>query len=95
MRPQEILVSPETKSLVAKVFKFEEKKPIKLKGFSETVKPYRLIINDKKEKTVAHSFHSSDTLDVIIKRPGDLEKILKELKSIQDDYRAKLGRRVK
>lgn len=93
--PQEILVSPETKSLVAKVFKFEEKKPIKLKGFSETVKPYQLIINDQKEKTVAHSLHSSDTLDVIVKRPDELEKILKELKSIQDDYRAKLDGRAK
>jgi len=93
--PQEILVSPETKSLVAKVFKFEEKKPIKLKGFSETVKPYQLIINDQKEKTVAHSLHSSDTLDVIVKRPDDLGKILKELKSIQDDYRAKLGKQAK
>ena len=93
--PQEILVSPETKSLVAKVFKFEEKKPIKLKGFSETVKPYQLIINDQKEKTVSHSLHSSDTLDVIVKRPDELEKILKELKSIQDDYRAKLGKQEK
>ena len=93
--PQEILVSPETKSLVAKVFKFEEKKPIKLKGFSETVKPYKLIINDQKEKTVAHSLHSSDTLDVIVKKPDELEKILKELKSIQDDYRAKLGKQAK
>ena len=93
--PQEILVSPETKSLVEKVFEFEEKKPIKLKGLSESIKPYQLIINDQKEKTVAHSLHSSDTLDVIVKRPDDLEKILKELKSIQDDYRAKLGKQAK
>ncbi|MFL2758061.1 MAG: adenylate/guanylate cyclase domain-containing protein [Paracoccaceae bacterium] len=93
--PQEILVSPETKNLVEKVFEFEEKKPIKLKGFSESIKPYQLIINDKEEKSVAHSLHSSDTLDLIVKRPGDLEKILKELKSIQDEYRAKLGKRVK
>ena len=93
--PQEILVSPETKSLVEKVFEFEEKKPIKLKGFSESIKPYQLIINDQKEKTVAHSLHSSDTLDVIVKRPDDLEKILKELKSIQDDYRAKLDKQAK
>jgi len=93
--PQEILVSPETKSLVEKVFEFEEKKPIKLKGFSESIKPYQLIINDQKEKTVAHSLHSSDTLDVIVKRPDDLEKILKELKSIQDDYSAKLGKQSK
>ena len=93
--PQEILVSPETKSLVEKVFEFEEKKPIKLKGFSESIKPYQLIINDKKEKSVAHNLHSSDTLDVIVKRPDDLEKILKELKSIQDDYRAKLGKQAK
>ena len=93
--PQKILVSPETKSLVEKVFEFEEKKPIKLKGFSESIKPYQLIINDQKEKTVAHSLHSSDTLDVIVKRPDDLEKILKELKSIQDDYRAKLDKQAK
>ena len=93
--PQEILVSPETKSLVEKIFEFEEKKPIKLKGFSESIKPYQLIINDQKEKTVAHSLHSSDTLDVIVKRPNDLEKILKELKSIQDDYRAKLDKQAK
>ena len=93
--PQEILVSPETKSLVEKVFEFEEKKPIKLKGFSESIKPYQLIINDQKEKTVAHSLHSSDTLDVIVKRPDELEKILKELKSIQDDYREKLGKQAK
>ena len=93
--PQEILVSPETKSLVEKIFEFEEKKPIKLKGFSESIKPYQLIINDQKEKTVAHSLHSSDTLDVIVKRPDDLEKILKELKSIQDDYRARLDKQAK
>ena len=93
--PQEILVSPETKSLVEKVFEFEEKKPIKFKGFSEPIKPYQLIINDKKEKSVAHNLHSNDTLDVIVKRPDDLEKILKELKSIQDDYRAKLGKQAK
>ena len=93
--PQEILVSPETKSLVEKAFEFEEKKPIKLKGFSDPIKSYQLIINDQKEKTVAHSLHSSDTLDVIVKRPDDLEKILKELKSIQDDYSAKLGKKAK
>ena len=88
--PQEILVSPETKGLVSELFDFEEKKPIKLKGFSDTIKPYQLVINDENEKRVAHSLHSSETLDVIVKKPDDLEKILKELKFIQDDYRAKL-----
>ena len=80
----------ETKGLVSELFDFEEKKPIKLKGFSDTIKPYQLVINDEKEKRVAHSLHSSETLDVIVKKPDDLEKILKELKFIQDDYRAKL-----
>ena len=88
--PQEILVSPETKGLVNNLFDFEEQKPLKLKGFSDTIKPYQLIVNDEKEKLVAHSFHSSETLEVIVKKPDDLEKILKELKFIQDDYRAKL-----
>ena len=88
--PQEILVSPETKGLVSELFNFKEKKPIKLKGFSDTIKPYQLIINDEKEKRVAHSLHSSETREVIVKKPDDLEKILKELKFIQDDYRAKL-----
>ena len=88
--PQEILVSPETKVLVSELFDFEEKKPIKLKGFSDTIKPYQLVINDENEKRVAHSLHSSETLEVIVKKPDDLEKILKELKFIQDDYRAKL-----
>jgi len=93
--PQEILISPETKSLVNDLFEFEEKKPIKLKGFSNTIKPYQLIINDENEKRVAHSLHSSETLEVIVKKPDDLEKILKELKSIQDDYREKLTKREK
>ena len=88
--PQQILVSPETKGLVNTLFEFEEQKPIKLKGFSGTIKPYQLIINDEKEKRVAHSLHSSETLEVIVKKPDDLEKILKELKFIQDDYHAKL-----
>ena len=88
--PQEILVSPETKGLVNNLFELEEKKPIKLKGFSDAIKPYQLIVNDEKEKRVAHSLHSSETLEVIVKKPDDLEKILKELKFIQDDYRAKL-----
>ena len=88
--PQEILVSPETKGLVNNLFELEEKKPIKLKGFSDTIKPYQLIVNDENEKRVAHSLHSSETLEVIVKKPDDLEKILKELKFIQDDYRAKL-----
>ena len=88
--PQEILVSPETKGLVNGSFEFEEQKPIKLKGFQDVIKPYQLIINDGKEKRGAHSLHSSETLDVIVKKPDDLEKILKELKFIQDDYRAKL-----
>ena len=88
--PQEILVSSETKGLVNNLFDFEEKKSLKLKGFSGTIKPYQLIVNDEKEKRVAHSLHSSETLEVIVKKPDDLEKILKELKFIQDDYRAKL-----
>ena len=88
--PQEILVSPETKGLVNNLFEFKEKNPLKLKGFSGTIKPYQLIINDEKDKLVAHSLHSSETLEVIVKKPDDLEKILKELKFIQDDYRAKL-----
>ena len=88
--PQEILVSPETKGLVNNLFDFKEKKPLKLKGFADTIKPYQLIVNDEKEKRVAHSLHSSETLEVIVKKPDDLEKILKELKFIQDDYRAKL-----
>jgi class 3 adenylate cyclase len=90
--PQEILVSPETKGLVNGSFEFEEQKPIKLKGFQDVIKPYQLIINDGKEKRGAHSLHSSETLDVIVKKPDDLEKILKELKFIQDDYRAKLAK---
>ena len=90
--PQQILVSPETKGLVNTLFEFEEQKPIKLKGFSGTIKPYQLIINDEKEKRVSHSLHSSETLEVIVKKPDDLEKILIELKFIQDDYRAKLAK---
>jgi class 3 adenylate cyclase len=93
--PQEILVSPETKGLVSDLFEFEEKKPIKLKGFSDTVKPYQLIIDNENEKRVAHSLHSSETLEVIVKKPDDLEEILRELKSIQDDYREKLAKREK
>ena len=93
--PQEILVSPETKGLVSELFQFEEKKPIKLKGFSETIKPYQLIIDNENEKRVAHSLHSSETLEVIVKKPDDLEEILRELKSIQDDYREKLIKREK
>lgn len=88
--PQEILVSPETKGLVNNLFEFEEKKSLKLKGFSDTIKPFQLIVGDEKGKRVAHSLHSSETLEVIVKKPDDLEKILKELKFIQDDYRAKL-----
>ena len=88
--PQEILVSPETKGLVNNLFEFEEKKYLKLKGFSDTIKPFQLIVGDEKGKRVAHSLHSSETLEVIVKKPDDLEKILKELKFIQDDYRAKL-----
>jgi regulatory protein YycH of two-component signal transduction system YycFG len=88
--PQEILVSPETKGLVNNLFEFEEKNPLKLKGFSDTIKPFQLIVGDENGKRVAHSLHSSETLEVIVKKPDDLEKILKELKFIQDDYRAKL-----
>ena len=90
--PQEILVSPETRGLLNGSFEFEEKKPIKLKGFQDVIKPYQLIINDDKEKRGAHSLHSSETLEVIVKKPDDLEKILKELKFIQDDYHAKLAK---
>ena len=93
--PQEILVSPETKGLVSDLFEFEEKTPIKLKGFSDTIKPYQLIIDNENEKRVAHSLHSSETLEVIVKKPDDLEEILRELKSIQDDYREKLAKREK
>ena len=93
--PQEILVSPETKGLVSDLFEFEEKKPIKLKGFYDTVKPYQLIIDNENVKRVAHSLHSSETLEVIVKKPDDLEEILRELKSIQDGYREKLTKREK
>ena len=66
-----------------------------MKGFSDTVKPYQLIIDNENEKRVAHSLHSSETLEVIVKKPDDLEEILRELKSIQDDYREKLAKREK
>jgi len=39
--------------------------------------------------------HSSETLEVIVKKPDDLEEILRELKSIQDGYREKLTKREK
>ena len=65
------------------------------KNLRQDFLPSYLTQYDKKEKSVAHNLHSSDTLDVIVKRPDDLEKILKELKSIQDDYRAKLGKHAK
>ena len=90
--PQEILVSPETKGLLNGPFEFEEQKSIKLKGFQDVIKPYQLIINDDKEKRGEYSLHSSETLEVIVKKPDDLEKILKELKFIQDDYHAKLAK---
>ena len=93
--PQEILVSPETKGLVSELFDFEEKNPIKLKGLSDTIKPYQLIIDNENEKRVAHSLHSIETLEVIVKKPDDLEEILRELKSIQDGYREKLTKREK
>ena len=48
--PQEILVSPETKSLVEKVFEFEEKKPIKLKGSPKLLNLISLLLMIKKKK---------------------------------------------
>ena len=87
-QPKKILVAPETKTLLEKDFEFEAQEAIKLKGFSQPVIPYQFL--DLKE-TTSPEILEGDVVDIILKKPKDIESILHELKSLQKDYEEKLS----
>ena len=87
-QPKKILVAPETKTLLEKDFEFEAQEAIKLKGFSQPVIPYQFL--DLKE-TTSPEILKGDVVDIILKKPKDIESILHELKSLQKDYEEKLS----
>ena len=86
-QPREILVAPETKTLLEKEFKFEAQEAVKLKGFNKPVVPFQYV--DLK-KTTSPEILEGDVVDIILKQPADIKSILYELKSLQKDYEEKL-----
>ena len=86
-QPKNILVSPETKILLEKDFKFEAQEAIELKGFNKPIVPFQYV--DSK-KTTSPEILEGDAVDIILKQPDDIESILYELKSLQKDYEEKL-----
>ncbi len=86
-QPREILVAPETKSLLEKEFKFEAQEAVELKGFNKPVIPFQYV--DLK-KTTSPEILEGDVVDIILKQPADIKSILYELKSLQKDYEEKL-----
>ena len=86
-QPREILVAPETKSLLEKEFKFEAQEAVELKGFNKPVVPFQYV--DLK-KTTSPEILEGDVVDIILKQPADIKSILYELKSLQKDYEEKL-----
>ena len=86
-QPREILVAPETKTLLEKEFKFEAQEAVELKGFNKPVVPFQYV--DLK-KTTSPEILEGDVVDIILKQPADIKSILYELKSLQKDYEEKL-----
>ena len=86
-QPREILVAPETKTLLEKEFKFEAQEAVELKGFNKPVVPFQYV--DLK-KTTSPKILEGDVVDIILKQPADIKSILYELKSLQKDYEEKL-----
>ena len=86
-QPREILVAPETKSLLEKEFKFEAQEAVELKGFNKPVVPFQYV--DLKKNT-SPEILEGDVVDIILKQPADIKSILYELKSLQKDYEEKL-----
>ena len=86
-QPQKILVAPETKVLLEKDFKFRAQESVSLKGFNQPVVPYEYI---NLKETTSPEILKGDVVDIILKQPKDIERILLELKSLQKDYEGKL-----
>ena len=86
-QPREILVAPETKTLLEKEFKFEAQEAVELKGFNKPVVPFQYV--DLKKNT-SPEILEGDVVDIILKQPADIKSILYELKSLQKDYEEKL-----
>ena len=86
-QPREILVAPDTKTLLEKEFKFEAQEAVELKGFNKPVVPFKYV--DLK-KTTSPEILEGDVVDIILKQPADIKSILYELKSLQKDYEEKL-----
>ena len=86
-QPREILVAPETKTLLEKEFKFEAQEAVELKGFNKPVVPFQYV--DLKKNTPPEILEG-DVVDIILKQPADIKSILYELKSLQKDYEEKL-----
>ena len=86
-QPREILVAPETKTLLETEFKFEAQEAVELKGFNKPVVPFQYV--DLK-KTTSPEILEGDVVDIILKQPADIKSILYELKSLQKDYEEKL-----
>ncbi len=86
-QPREILVAPETKTLLEKEFKFEAQEAVELKGFNKPVVPFQYV---NLKKTTPPEILEGDVVDIILKQPADIKSILYELKSLQKDYEEKL-----
>ncbi len=86
-QPNKILVAPETKTLLEKEFKFEAQDTVELKGLNLPVTPYQYL---DLEKTTPPEILEGEVVDIIVKQPSDIERILHELKSLQRDYEEKL-----
>ena len=86
-QPKQILVAPETKTLLEKDFEFEAQEAIELKGFNKPIVPFQYV---NLKKTTSPEILEGDVFDIIVKQPENIENILYELKALQKNYEEKL-----
>ena len=87
----EILLSAETHSAVKEVVECSEFGPTEIKGLPEPVTYFRLDkIVDSNNARAPFVRYESENIDIWVKRPEEIEKVLTELKQVETEFASRL-----
>ena len=87
----EILLSAETHSNLKEVIECSKFGPTEIKGLPEPVAYFRLDkIVDSNNARASFARFESENIDIWVKRPEEIEKVLTELKQVETEFASRL-----